>query len=170
MRNGIKTADCIQGRSFSFSDAQIIAQSVVDGDPKVINELYPGFPFSESIYTVIDRAKNTNSEKRGHEDLSRKSSMRKTKQVVKKSSSSDKLITNSVTEENDKHNVEQLKASHRYQLSDVVTLIPSNMDTVTGRRTYLGSHHLVCIQGPCKPKHRDFFFLVYLLFLFFRNQ
>jgi len=45
-------------RSLSFSDARVIAQSVVDGDPKVIHELFPGFPFSDPIYTVIDRAKN----------------------------------------------------------------------------------------------------------------
>ena len=44
-------------RSLSFSDAQIIAQSVADSEPKLIHELYPGFPFSDPIYTVIDRAK-----------------------------------------------------------------------------------------------------------------
>ena len=44
-------------RSLSFSDAQVIAQSVTDSDPKLIHELYPGFPFSEPIYKVIDRAK-----------------------------------------------------------------------------------------------------------------
>jgi hypothetical protein len=44
-------------RSLSFSDARAIAQSVADSDPKVIQELYPGFPFSDPIYTVIDRAK-----------------------------------------------------------------------------------------------------------------
>ena len=44
-------------RSLSFSDAQVIAQSVADSEPKLIHELYPGFPFSDPIYTVIDRAK-----------------------------------------------------------------------------------------------------------------
>ena len=44
-------------RSLSFSDARVIAQSVADSEPKLIHELYPGFPFSDPIYTVIDRAK-----------------------------------------------------------------------------------------------------------------
>ena len=46
-------------RSFSFSDGQVIAQAVVDGDAKVMSELYSKFPCSDdSVYTVIDRAKS----------------------------------------------------------------------------------------------------------------
>jgi len=119
-------------RSFSFSDAQIIAQAVADGDSKVINELYPGFPFSESIYTVIDRAKNIKSEKKVLEDLSNKSSFRRSNEVEKDSTLSEQPLSKSVND-NDKHKPEHLKASHDTELGDGVTFTPSTtQDNVTG--------------------------------------
>ena len=44
-------------RSFSFSDAQIIAQSVIDGEGKVLSDLYPSFLVSGTLYTLGDKAK-----------------------------------------------------------------------------------------------------------------
>jgi hypothetical protein len=43
-------------RSYSFTDAQFIAQAVVEGDTALIEELYPSFPASsDPIYTVIKK-------------------------------------------------------------------------------------------------------------------
>ena len=50
-------------RSFSFSDAQIIAQSVEDGEGKVISDLYPGFLASDSVYSLSERTKLVKSDK-----------------------------------------------------------------------------------------------------------
>ena len=44
-------------RSFSFSDAQIIAQSVIDGEAKVLSDLYPSFLVSGALYSLGDKAK-----------------------------------------------------------------------------------------------------------------
>jgi hypothetical protein len=123
--------DCGLKRSFSFSDAQFIAQAVADGDSKVINELYPGFPFSESIYTVIDRAKNTKSEKKVLEDLSNKSSFRKSNGVGKDSNLSEEPLSKAVND-NDKQNPEHYKALEDSRLADEVTFTSSSMDTMTG--------------------------------------
>ena len=50
-------------RSFSFSDAQIIAQSVEDGEGKVISDLYPAFLISHSVYSLSERTKFVKSDK-----------------------------------------------------------------------------------------------------------
>ena len=39
-------------RSFSFTDAQFIAQAAYEGDADLIHELYPGFPHGEPIYNL----------------------------------------------------------------------------------------------------------------------
>ena len=44
-------------RSFSFSDAQIIAQSVIEGEGKVLSDLYPSFLVSGPLYSLGDKAK-----------------------------------------------------------------------------------------------------------------
>jgi hypothetical protein len=55
-RLGYSAAGRRYERSFSFTDAQFIAQAVVEGDTKLIEELYPNFPSSsDPIYTVIKK-------------------------------------------------------------------------------------------------------------------
>jgi len=115
-------------RSFSFSDAQIIAQAVADGDSKVITELYPGFPFSESIYTVIDRAKNTKSEKKVIEDpTSNKSIFRKSDEMGKDNNVNELQLSKSMNND-DKVNLEQDDPR-----TEEVTFTVSTLDNVTGR-------------------------------------
>ncbi len=46
-------------RSFSFTDAQFIAQAAYEGDADLIHELYPGFPHSEPIYNLTKPKKST---------------------------------------------------------------------------------------------------------------
>ena len=57
-RGGLRTSlssGCGE-RSLSFTDAQFIAQAVMEGDTKLIEELYPNFPASsDPIYTVIKK-------------------------------------------------------------------------------------------------------------------
>jgi hypothetical protein len=49
-------------RSYSFTDAQFIAQAVVEGDTALIEELYPSFPASsDPIYTVIKKNRRARS-------------------------------------------------------------------------------------------------------------
>jgi hypothetical protein len=57
-RRGLRTSihnGCGE-RSLSFTDAQFIAQAVMEGDTRLIEELYPNFPSSsDPIYTVIKK-------------------------------------------------------------------------------------------------------------------
>ena len=40
-------------RSLSFTDAQLIAQAVTEGDNRFLEDFYPTFPLAEKVYTVI---------------------------------------------------------------------------------------------------------------------
>jgi len=133
---GKVTEECGLKRSFSFSDAQIIAHAAVDGDSKVINDLYPGFPFSESIYTVIDRAKTNKTEKKVLEELCHKLSFRKSNEVEKDATLSEKVISKSL-KDCDKHNPEHRKSFNDSPNTDEMTFTSTvvnikNVDNVTG--------------------------------------
>jgi len=90
-----KTCETPLRRSLSFTDAQFIAQAVVEGDSKLIEELYPDFPRSTPIYAVIDRTKKRKSQNADPSQSPRKLS------PIPGSSSSDERTSEAVIVEED---------------------------------------------------------------------
>ena len=116
-------------RSFSFSDAQIIAQSVEDGEGKVISDLYPSFLVSDSVYSLSERTrlvKNDNNPVVSNTSVN----SNKCSQVGKDTNSSEQTVNLARSVKGEDDNPEDRRES----LGSEVTLTSSivNIRTVAG--------------------------------------
>ena len=120
-------------RSFSFSDAHVIAQCVVDNDVGVIGDLFPAFLTSDSIYNAIDRDKLNKTESSA-KDNAKVKKLTKIAKVKDTNSSEQTLIGASVR---DDHEDDKNDASEASKLLDGsnLTLTASivNINNVTGK-------------------------------------
>ena len=120
-------------RSFSFSDAHVIAQCVVDNDVGVIGDLFPAFLTSDTVYNAIDRDKLNKTESSAKDNTNVKK-LTKIAKVKDTNASEQTLIGTSVR---DDHEDDKNDASEASKLLDGsnLTLTASivNIHNVTGR-------------------------------------
>ena len=115
-------------RSFSFSDAHVIATCVRDNDVGVITDLYPAFLSSEAVYNVIDRSKLLKNEC-SSKDSNKSRKLHMISKVVKDTNASEQtLIEASVKDDHENDTNDAREASMLLDAGSNVTLTASIVD------------------------------------------